>query len=57
MLDARFGSKADIGGRPRHVRLPLKADVNERDRHVRFVPKANIGSEFSHNVRKTKHLR
>jgi hypothetical protein len=34
-----------------------KADVDERECHVRFVPKADIGSEFSHNVRKTKHLR
>src|SRR6516225_3286354 len=51
----RFGSKADIGACPRHVRLTLKADMDWHSCDVRFVPKSDScsaanGSLFDHLV-------
>src|SRR5262249_30388292 len=40
--NARFGSKADIGGRRANVRFTPKADMDGAGCNVRFVPKADI---------------
>ena len=34
-LNVRFGSLADIGSRPRHIRLPPKADIGRCNWNVR----------------------
>jgi hypothetical protein len=42
LLNARFGSSADIAAVLLNVRFTPKADITEKRCHVRFVPQADL---------------